>query len=337
MHGPTEHLTSHIKHSGLRGDNTLHVIGVCSNPVRFHSRYRLAREWIAAMIATQCVHLTVVEAAFGDRLHELIDNDSEAYDKISVRVKSNSWIKESMINLAKRRIVSKFPDAKYFAWIDMDVFFNDPNWAQETLHQLQRFEVVQPWSDAIDLGPMGNVLQTFKSFGYQHQKGVPKQKHPKQTYYQYAHSGFAWACTRRFLETMYGAGGSNGPLMDWAILGSADHHMAFAMIGETKDTIHKMMHPSFFRKCYEWQARALNVTKGQVGFTMGFIQHKFHGPKNRRYYRERWQILVDHDYDPDKMLTHDEQGIAILTGNHKLEHAIYQYNLSRMEDSIETY
>lgn len=333
MHGINEHLVSHINKPELRRENILHVMAVCSNPVRYHSRYRLAREFIKAMSGTPNVHLTVVEAAFGDRQHEL-DCDG-TWDKIEVRVDSHSWIKESMINLAFRHISAKYQNAKYFAHIDMDVFFNDPSWAQETLHQLQTFEVVQPWTDAIDLGPQGTIVQHFKSFGYQHQRRLPKQKHPTQTYYQYAHSGFAWCYTRRFAETMLGAGGSNGPMMDFAILGSADHHMAFAMIGETKDTIHKMMHPSFFRKCYEWQDRAMQVTKGEVGFTPGFIQHRWHGRKNRRYYRERWQILVDHSYDPDKMLTHDEQGVATLVGNHKLEHAIYMYNVSRQEDGID--
>lgn len=330
----SDHLVNHIRKPELRNNNVLHVMAVCSNPVRYHSRYRLAREFIKAMVNTPCVHLTVVEAAFGDRHHEVIEEPGLTYDTISVRVNSHAWIKESMINLAYRHISAKHQHAKYFAHIDMDVFFNDPNWAQETLHQLQTFEVVQPWSDAVDLGPQGTIIQHFKSFGYQHQRRSPKQKHPSQTYYQYAHSGFAWAYTRRFAETVMGAGGSNGPMPDFCILGSADHHAAFAMISETKDTIHRMMHPSFFRKCYEWQDKAVIVTKNEVGFTPGFIQHKWHGRKNRRYYRERWQILVDHKYDPDKMLVHDEQGIATLVGNHKLEHAIYQYNVSRMEDGI---
>jgi len=47
--------------------------------------------------------------------------------------------------------------------------------------------------------------------------------------------------------------------------------------------------------------------------------------------------LVDHLYNPDTMLMYDEQGIQTLVGNKKLEHAIYQYNNSRAEDSIEEY
>lgn len=286
------------------------------------------------MIRTPNVHLTVVEAAFGDRHHEL-SPDADLYDHVKLRTSSESWIKESMLNIGYRSVIGKYPQAKYFAMIDMDVFFRDPNWALESIHQLQHFDVIQPWQDCADLAPHGGISRHFRSFGFQHQKRSPKQKHPTQTYYEYAHSGFAWCYTRRFLENMIGAGGSNGPMMNWAILGSADHHSAFACIGETKDTIHRMMHPSFFRKCYEWQDKAMMITHGEVGFSTGRIEHKWHGMKSRRYYRERWQILVDHKYDPDKMLMNDPQGLTILIGNNKLEQAIRLYNRSRMEDGID--
>lgn len=335
MYGKDQHLVNHIFHSKLRNDNNLHVIGVVSNPVRYHSRYRLAREWIEKMANTDNVNLTVVEAAFGDREHEIVnDTQNSKFDKIEVRIRSNAWIKESMINLAFRHITSRFPHANYFAWVDMDVFFESQDWAQETLQKLQTFEVVQPWSEALDLGPNGNILETFRSFGSQN-KGLFLKKQARPPYYPYAHTGFAWAATRNFIEATWGAGGSNGPLMDWAILGSADNHMAFAMVGKTLSTINKMIYPSFSRKCVEWQNKAVTVTNNQVSFIPGFIKHKFHGPKNRRYYRERWKILVDNQYDPDTQLIHDGQGIAVLTGNHQLEAAIYDYNLSRFEDSIE--
>lgn len=333
-HGLRDHIVNHIHNHELISDSTLHVIGVCSNPARYHSRYRLAREWIEAMKATPNVHLFVVEAAYGDRHHEVVDN---TIDHIKLRTGSEAWIKESMINLGIRHVIGQYPTAKYFAWIDMDVFFRDPNWALETIQQLQHFDVVQPWQDCADLAPHGGISRHFRSFGFQHQKRSPKQKHPSQKTYEYAHSGFAWACTRRFIEQMWGAGGCSGPLMDFAILGSADHHQAFAMIGETKDTIHKMMHPSFFRKCYEWQDRAMRITKGEVGFTCGRIEHKFHGPKARRYYRERWQILVDHLFDPDQDLVHDHQGLIQLVGKPSLEQAIRMYNRSRQEDGCEEF
>jgi hypothetical protein len=67
------HLASHINHGELRSDNTLHVIGVTANPARFHSRYRLTREWQKHMMDTPNVKLHMVESAFGDRHHEVVD------------------------------------------------------------------------------------------------------------------------------------------------------------------------------------------------------------------------------------------------------------------------
>lgn len=328
MHG---HIVNQIRNTQLRSNNTLHVIAVCSNPVRWHSRYRIAREWIKHMLETPNVHLTVVEAAYGDRHHELMPEEGQSYDHLMVRVSHETWIKESLINYGARHVIARY-NAQYLDWHDMDVFHlptpgGGLNWAQETLHQLQHFEVIQPWSDCADLGPLGGITRHFRSFGYQHQRGIPKQTHPSQPY-EYAHTGFAWSCRRSFWEQCQG-------LMDFPILGSADHHMGFAMIGEVNKTIHAGMAPAFFELCREWQERAVMITHGQVGFAPGRIEHWFHGPKNRRYYRERWQILVDHKYDPKKHLMRDAQGLVYIVGNKKLEHAIMRYNRSRFEDSIE--
>lgn len=317
------HLESHIQNKELRSSNTLHVIGVVSNPARYHSRYRLARDFKAAMEATSNVSFHMVEAAFGDRHHEVTDTGNDRH--LQIRTNSEAWIKENMINLAVRHLLPR--DWKYLAWVDADVFFQDPNWAQETLHQLQHWPVVQPWQQCLDLGFHGNVLQMHQSFGWMHQTGIRKQRWTGEPY-TYAHSGFAWACTRAFWEQI-------GGLLDIAILGSADHHMAWAMIGDVDSTIHRAMPPSFYRLCREWQDRAIRVTHKQVGFVNGRIEHQFHGPKNRRFYRERWQILIDHKYDPDRDIIRDDQGIVQLCSKPDLEQAIRVYNRSRFEDSIE--
>lgn len=275
------------------------------------------------MIATPGVQLHVVETAYGDRHHE-VTNDRDL-DHLQLRTHSEAWLKESMINLGVKYLLPK--NWEYLAFVDCDVHFEDPNWAIETIHQLQHFPVVMPWQTCLDTGHHGQGLQLFKSFGFQHQRRCPKQKWPAQPY-EYAHTGFAVACRRDFWENV-------GGLMDFCILGSADHHGMYACIGEVGDTIHKKMSKGFFRKCYEWQERAMRITKGEVGFTPGHITHRFHGPKKRRYYRERWQILIDHHYDPDTDLMYDKQGLIQLIGKPALEQAIKLYNRSRMEDSIE--
>lgn len=318
-----QHLANQIHRPTLCADNTLHVVGVVSNPCRYHSRYRLAREWQEAMLATPNVELHMVEAAFGDRQHEVTEVGDAAH--LQLRTRSEIWIKENLINLGVRHLLPR--DWKYVAWVDADVFFEDPHWAQETLHQLQHFAVVQPWQQCADLGHLGGIMQVHQSFGFLHQRGVRKQRNSSEPY-PYGHSGFAWACTRAFWEAVAG-------LMDFCVLGSADHHMAWAMTGDVGATIHKRMTPSFFSLCEAWQRRALRLTKGEVGFVPGFIKHGFHGPKKRRYYRERWQILVDHKFDPEHDLMHDDAGLVQLVGKPALEQAIRQYNRSRFEDSIE--
>lgn len=315
------HIASQIHNPVLRSDNTLHVVAVVSNPERYHSRYRLARDFIGRMQATPNVKLHVVEAAHGDRAHELLD-DGEG---LALRVNTNAWIKENMINLGVRHLLPR--DWRYLAWVDADVEFRDPAWAQETLHQLQHFHVLQPWESCADLGHFGRIMQTHTSFGSMRQRDVRIQKWSGEPY-PYGHSGFAWACTRTFWEQV-------GGLIDFAVLGSADHHQAWAMVGEVESTIHGKMSEAFKRRCREWQTRAMMLTHGDVGFAVGRIEHAFHGPKGRRYYRERWQILVDHGFDPDTDLMRDAQGCLHIVGKPALEAAIRKYNRSRCEDSIE--
>ncbi len=318
-----KHITNHILKPQLKSNNVLHVIGVISNPVRYNSRFRLFKEWEAAMLATPNVQLHVVEAAIGDRHHEVTDPNNPNH--LQLRTKQGIWIKENMINLGVRHLLPS--DWKYLAWIDCDVFFRDPQWAQETLHQLQHYSVVQPWSDCLDLGHHGNILQHFQSFGYMHQLRTPKKPNHEKPY-KYAHTGFAWACTRTFWENVKG-------LLDFCILGSGDHHLAWALIGEVMSTVPNKLAPSYARRCIEWQNNAVRITHKEVGYVMGRIEHKWHGSKTKRYYKDRWNILFSNNFDPDKDLAYDSQGLIHVIGKPKLVHEIHKYNLSRQEDGID--
>lgn len=321
----SQHLFPHIHHGHLQSDNILHVIGVVENPMRYHSRYRLFREWLEAMENTPNVKVYVVEAAYQDRHFEVTCHSNPQH--LQLHSRQPIWHKENMQNLAIKRLLPK--DWKYMATVDADVFFSHKHWAQEAIHQMQDYCVIQPWSDCVDLAHDGHVLQHFRSFCFQHSKGVPKQTHPSQPY-QYAHSGFAWCYRRDFYEAVR-------EFIDWCILGSADHHQAFALIGEVSKTIHKGMTPHFFKLCHEWQHLAHRHTHGILGYVPGHIKHKFHGPKAKRKYRERWQILVDNHYDPIKDVCHDTQGMIKVIGKPRLIHDCRLYMLHRNEDSIDSY
>lgn len=331
------HIKNQILNPALRHDNTLHVIGVIQNSARYHSRYRLFRRWAHEMLQTANVKLHVVEAVYGDRLPECNPETATEFELLQtmgynyhqVKTRSEIWLKENLINLGVKHLLPK--DWKYMAWVDCDVLFRSPCWALETLHQLQHYQIVQPWSDAADLTYEGGVHKHFKSFGYFSAKQIPQAPSVHNPYCRpYGHTGFAWACTRYFYENVE-------KLLDFAILGAGDAHMAWACVGGVQGTINQNMQPGYKHLANLWQEKAQYAAGGVVGYTPGRIEHPHHGPKTRRQYATRWQILVKYKFDPIKDLKYDHQGVLKLKGKKKLEHAIMRYNRNRFEDSIENY
>jgi hypothetical protein len=331
------------------------VIGVISNSSRFHSRYRLYREWEAAMMKTPNVSLYTVECAFGDRHHEVTTAGNPRH--LQLRNNQEIWIKENMINLGVRHLLPR--NWRYVAWIDCDVFFDQPHWALEAIQQLQHYPIIQPWQTAVNMGPNGNGSRMYNSVGYQIHLGVPIEKehhrhhrhhhhHKHHHPYPYegdkaryngdpsifGHCGYAWACRREFWEHMCGAGGSGGALIDYAILGSADHHMALGCRGYYSHSVHSMMKGPFMDLAHAWQTKAMQATHGVIGYSNGLIKHKFHGPMGRRDYIGRWEILIKHGFDPVADLRRDAQGLIRLVGKAKLDYDILLYNRRRIEDDI---
>lgn len=275
------------------------------------------------MLKTSNIKLYVVETAFGDRHFEVTDASNPNH--LQLRTSQNIWHKENMINLGIRHLLPR--DWKYVAWVDGDVYFQNDNWATETLHALQHYNLIQPWSEAIDMGPNGESLQMFRSFASLVAKGVTQQVN-KTDPYPFGHPGFAYAATRTLLE-------NTGGVMDFPVLGSADAHMAWGSINKVEMSMHDKMNPEFKRLANDWQTKAYQVTQGRIGYIPGTIHHAFHGPKTKRFYRERWQILVDHDYNPTADLRRDANGLIYIVGKPALVEDIHRYMISRQEDSIE--
>lgn len=330
----TNHLVPHVRNQHLRSDNTLHVIGVIQNPVRYHSRYRLFRQWANEMVHTPNVKLHVVEAVFGDRHPECNPESATEYEKLQtigynyhqVTTRSEIWLKENLINLGEENLLPN--NWKYLAWVDCDVHFRNHNWARETIHQLQHYQIVQPWKDALDLSSDGGVMQHFTSFGYHVAKGIKHAPSVHNPYcLPYSHTGYAWAVSRHFYENV-------GKLLDFAILGAGDAHIAWACVGGVQRTINQQMSDGYKHLANLWQEKARDACGGLVGYTPGRIEHHFHGNKTNRRYGTRWQILVKHKFDPMKDLKYDSQGVLRLKGKPRLEHDIMRYNRARFEDDV---
>jgi hypothetical protein len=265
------------------------------------------------------VHLTTVEGVFGERLPTIPD-------AVHVPIHSELFHKENLLNIGISRLP---PSARYIMWCDADIEFMQPNWADETLHALQHYQIVQPWSTALDLGPecLGkHALQLHKGFCYQY---VRRQKIGFGKEYEFAHPGFAWAARREALDRVEG-------LIDWTLLGAADHIMALALIGRVRDSMAGGLHPNFYAMAYHWQYLAEHQIHRDIGYVSGLIHHHWHGKKENRRYVSRWDILKKDQYDPKCDILRDTYGAIRLAGNKpELRDDLREYFRQRSEDSQE--
>ena len=226
-------------------------------------------------------------------------------------------------------------------WIDADVKFSRPDWAQETLQLLQHYDVMQMFSHAQDVGPNYEPLTTTPGFLYKWVTDQPSPHEPKfmaqkpaYGYYsvhsgQFWHPGFAWAAKRSALESV-------GMLIDHAILGQGDWHMASALVGQVQRSLYSGYSTAYIERCREWQERAEKYIRRNVGYLPGLVNHFFHGAKRNRSYDQRWRFLAQSGYDPDLDLKRDWQGLHQLTDRSLiLRDGIRQYARMRNEDSTE--
>jgi hypothetical protein len=272
------------------------------------------------------VRLTVVECALGERPFE-IDSNTNVHH-VGVRNNTFTFNKECLLNIGIQAVMRLDQDAKYIATLDADIKFRRKEWAEETVHALQRFEVVQPWVTCYDLGPHDEHLDVHHSFCdlWMHQKPIVQGPNAKYGPYKFGHPGYAWAWRRSALASV-------GLLTTTAILGAADHHMALGLVGRVGESVPGTLTQGYIRPLLQWQTRAARLGKN-IGSIPGTIEHQFHGPKVKRRYVERWEILHKWQFNPETDLMTNEYGVVELSGNKPgLRMDIERYFSERDEDA----
>jgi hypothetical protein len=297
----------------------LHVISAVFNPDRYRTRYAHYRAFRDHMRDSGVI-LHTVELAFGDRAFEVTDA-SNSLD-IQLRTKQEMWFKENLQNIGALRLP---PDAKYIAFIDADFHMTRPDWAYETLHLLQRYPAIQLFSSYSTLGASFRHEGAVPSFMRAWRDG--KRPDPKGTGWLGA-TGGAWAYTREAFDAL-------GGLLDFAIVGSADWHMIFALLGIEDPYIRKkMVSDGYCKELEQWAIRAAAL-KARIGCLENHAIHYYHGPYSQRGYETRWTILTRNNFDPSKDLVRTPQGLLQFTGNKpEMENEIISYMEGRGDDVI---
>lgn len=303
-------------------DAPLYVVTSITNPARYRIRYHLYRQF-EKYIKDSGAILYTVEGSLREREYEVTDIGNPQH--IRVNTTHELWHKENLLNLGIQRLPS---DWKYVCWIDADIEFVRPDWVYETVHKLQQFSAVQLFSQAVDLDPHYRLIQPPRdSFAYWYQQN--RQKAVLNTRYGISHPGYAWAFRREAVDAL-------GGLIDWAAVGSGDWHMACALVGQVEKSFApiKRTCPNYLEWCLEWQRRAEQHIKRNVGYVDGLLTHYWHGAKRNRFYFDRWKILSGSKFNPAVDLKRDWQGMWQLSGNkNDLRDQLRGYLGSRDEDS----
>ena len=300
-------------------EDKLHVITVISNPCIYARRYILAREFLKRMEDEQNIILYVVELAYNNTPFYVTDSKNIRH----LQLRTNTaplWHKENMINIGVNKLLPK--NWKAFAWIDADIEFDSASWAEDTLKLLNgSYDIVQLFSHAVDMDLNEEAMNIFPSFGFQYCK---KQRYSSKGVLKMWHPGFAWACTHKAYNKM-------GGLYEKSILGAGDHNMALSYIKNSAVSVNKDVTDEYRNSVIDFESRVKNL---RLGYTPGVIRHYFHGLKKKRYYGDRWQILVRNLYNPDEHITKNKDGLLIPTEKcpPELLKEIYDYFESRHED-----
>jgi hypothetical protein len=301
-------------------DQTLHVICTVSNPCNYSRRYVLAQEFIRRMSSEPNVALYVTEVIYPvlpNQQFRLTDPQNPRHSQLLGAMPL--WSKENCINYT---IQQKLPvEWKAVSWIDADVMFDNTLWVQETLQALSCADIVQLFAHCVDMDVSGSAMNVFQGSMYQYVRGLKRGLG-----IHYWHPGYAWACTRSAYQRM-------GGLYDASILGSGDDHLMRSLIGEESwiTSVHGNSSDDYRETVCAFAKRCHGLC---VGYVPGTIHHFFHGSKQKRKYRERWEILVQHQYQPSVHILKDAHGLNMMTPEFPLQMAvdILQYFLDRKED-----
>ena len=342
-------------------DQTLHIAVGYSNPFRWRSRRELMNRFRDHMEHQANVVLHVGELAYGDRPWEVTSPD-RATD-IQLRTEHELFHKENIQN----RVIQNFPPGwKYGATFDGDFHMVTVGWALETIHQLQHYHWVQPFSSYTDVtgavyGSANLPIRTNTSFlfnyiqnGYrispQYHNGVigADGKFVAHAIDEYEESMVSKLPQGEFMRGRGATGGAFaftrtafdmvGGMMDRCILGHADWYMSHFLVGELGTTnFFKDFQGSYTEYIRQWGARSERLQR-KVGYVDAMALHFFHGSKSRRGYGSRDQILADEKYNPVADVYPDSQGILQLAPERwQLRDKIRAYFLSRTEDDPNIY
>ena len=290
----------------------LAVITCYFNPCGYQSLKRNYLRFAAGMRERQ-IPLYTIELAFGDQPFFL----KPAERVIQVRSGDVLWQKERMLN----RLLETVPDGfDKIAWVDADLIFTNPRWADDASRLLEEYPVVQLFEQAVQLTKDDQPGEVRNGVAFAVAHGLKDAQH-----LGISHPGFAWAA-RRDLLARHG-------LLDDNIIGGGDSMMVYAMFGWLDNPYLGRYSDAMRRSFRAWAEPFWAEVRGRVGCVPGRVLHMWHGRRADRMYDERVTWLKQHDFDPRADLIPAGNGLwRWAPGKDALHELIRDYFPRRRED-----
>jgi len=254
------------------------------NPVGFQRLRETYYEWFPSITS---VEPKCYEVTFDDDLPE-IESSTRI---IGTRADNLMWQKEAVMNHAL-----KATTAKYFAWVDHDLVFSDPYWLTKAIELLDAGHVaVQLFSKVIRLGLDRSAI-TDRSSAMAGGAGNP---------------GGAWIASTEFLREIGGFETSN-------LFGGGDQVFHDCFVGRPGGHIGQYS-PRLAEAITRWVANAASVRgKRTASYVDQTAYHLWHGDIKDRQYSTRYRILKDSDFDPQRDIEIQDNGL-LRWSSHKSE------------------
>lgn len=305
----------------------LYIICTVFNPRRFKSRVKLYQDF-ARWVQSCGLELITVEVAYGDRPHEVTRADNPHH--LQLRTVQDLWHKERALNLGVQLLTRLHPEWDYFAYLDADVKIVRNDWAEETVHLLQHYAILQPFGQIQTLDPQHHTLYGGRSIARGFHEDLAMQdcdggKYPGGLGWP----GLGWAYRRKEFEEI-------GGLLDVCVTGSGDTHMAACYMGRPEYGMPKESSPGFRKAVMRYAELCDKHVKRNLSYVPGLLVHFWHGKAKVRGYDKRRESIVKHAFDPHEDLKLDAQGLYAWRGNKKmLEYEIRRSMELRNEDGTD--
>ncbi len=282
-----------------RRSGALWAITSYFNPMTYRRRranFRIFRERLG-------LPLVAVELAYGPDF-ELDESDAE----ILVRLRGTDvlWQKERLLNVA---LASLPPSCTKVAWIDCDVFFEDPDWHLSIERLLDEVPIAQAFSRVAYLsrawrpgaGDEGIAFVLPARVAAVRSFASPVDCFRATDRSRTGAPGFAWAARRAVLD--------RHGFYDGSIIGGGDRLLLCAAYGDFAGAA-RIDHDEMPRRRHfeRWARPFADEIAGRVGFIEGTSCSLWHGSMADKQVDARFAGLREFNLDPAVDIAVDEGG-----------------------------